>query len=318
MKNYLEELFGINVSLCEWKVSMPFYLKNKKEYWIMQSEIFECIFLKIQMDEFKVLAFQKYLEQLNNYTDLEIVLWFDKITSYQRQTLIKNKIPFVVLNSQLYIPTLGMCFKEQFSNVIAPREKLTAIAQAVILYFIYYAKKEESYLQADVASKLNLSAMDMSRAVQELKELELINVKKSGRSKVISPVANGKELYLLAKKYMQSPVQNRMYVVKVSDEENLPFAGESALAKKTMLNPPNTCEKALYKKQLGNIPKENIVDPKWQMNKDYIELEVWKYDPALFAVNGIVDMISLALSMEDTNDERVEQQIEEMWEEYEW
>lgn len=137
--------------------------------------------------------------------------------------------------------------------------------------------------------------LDMSRAVQELKELELVNVRKSGRAKIIKPVAYGKELYLFAKKYMQSPVQNRMYVIKDVDEGNFPLAGETALAEKTMLNPPNTCAKALYKKQARDIQKKDVVDPKWEMDKNYIELEVWKYDPALFAVNGVVDMISLEL-----------------------
>ncbi|EFB40206.1 MULTISPECIES: hypothetical protein [Parachlamydia] len=45
-----------------------------------------------------------------------------------------------------------------------------------------------------------------------------------------------------------------------------------------------------------------------------IELEVWNYDPELFAKDGIVDPFSLYLSLQESKDERVEGALEEMME----
>ena len=49
-----------------------------------------------------------------------------------------------------------------------------------------------------------------------------------------------------------------------------------------------------------------------------IQLELWKYDPMLFAKNGVVDPISLALCFEGNADERIEASIEEYLEDYKW
>jgi len=45
---------------------------------------------------------------------------------------------------------------------------------------------------------------------------------------------------------------------------------------------------------------------------------LWKYNPDLFVKDGMVDVISLALSMKNVEDERVEEQIMEMLEDYKW
>ena len=44
----------------------------------------------------------------------------------------------------------------------------------------------------------------------------------------------------------------------------------------------------------------------------------WKYDPALFAVKGEVDSVSLAMSLSESEDERVQGELEEYLEGYEW
>ena len=41
------------------------------------------------------------------------------------------------------------------------------------------------------------------------------------------------------------------------------------------------------------------------MEDDWVRLEVWKYDPGLFATNGVVDDLSLLLSFKEAKDERI-------------
>jgi hypothetical protein len=47
-----------------------------------------------------------------------------------------------------------------------------------------------------------------------------------------------------------------------------------------------------------------------------VELQLWKYDPRVLAKDSTVDVLSLAMCYVDDPDERVEEAVEEMLEEY--
>jgi len=51
---------------------------------------------------------------------------------------------------------------------------------------------------------------------------------------------------------------------------------------------------------------------------DASEVEVWSYPPVLFAEDGIVDPLSLYLSLKEDHDERTETALEEMMEKFKW
>ena len=49
-----------------------------------------------------------------------------------------------------------------------------------------------------------------------------------------------------------------------------------------------------------------------------LKMEVWAYNGQLFADNGFVDPLSLYLSLRNYPDERVQQQLERLINEYPW
>ena len=98
----------------------------------------------------------------------------------------------------------------------------------------------------------------------------------------------------------------------------LPFAGETALAKQSMLNYPKHMVYAMDKKLAKDIPENAIVEPNFMADSDYMEIELWKYNPLVYKSNEMVDIVSLVQSLKDVEDERVEMQIEEIMEEYKW
>lgn len=49
-----------------------------------------------------------------------------------------------------------------------------------------------------------------------------------------------------------------------------------------------------------------------QDSKTQVAVELWRYDPKKLADSKTVDVLSLALSLEDDRDERVEEAVEEM------
>ncbi|MFI3171961.1 MAG: hypothetical protein R3Y58_06315 [Eubacteriales bacterium] len=319
MVKYLEEVLGFKTIMDTWEqvTELPVYLRSNKEYYLLEIEDQSCIVIKILSQEFGLANFQMQLEKVKIYTNKNIILWLDGVSTYQRQVLIKNKIAFVVPNSQMYVPFLGMYFRERMKNQVVSADKLTAMAQFILLYIIYNPSNE-GYTQADIATKLNISIMNVSRGVAELSRLQLVTAEAVGRSKYIKSVVNGKELYELSKGYLQSPIQTKMYVLKENAYMGFMVAGEEALAMKSMLNPPKNVIRALDKKKKSIISQEDIVDPNWVLGDEYIELELWKYNPECLSMDGMVDVISLALSLQSENDERIELEIEGMLDEHQW
>ena len=319
MKKYLAEIFGVSVKIENWdgKSKLPLYLRNKREYFVLSMGNIQSLLMKNNSDNFNVSGFEKEMQEIKKHAEIPVILWLDAVSTYQRNALVKNRIPFIVPNSQIFIPELGMSLKEFCAGRKGKVEKISAAAQFLLLYFIYQKKHEEKS-QSEIAEYLNMSAMNISRAVQELKEVGLLESRKEGTSKVLKSVAIGKELYQISRGYLQSPVQKKIYVSLKYFDMDLPFAGETALAKKSMLNYPKCTVFAMDKKLVKNIPQEAIVEPKLMTDNDYVEIELWKYNPSVYTSDQMVDIVSLVQSLKDVEDERVEMQIEEIMEEYKW
>ena len=75
---------------------------------------------------------------------------------------------------------------------------------------------------------------------------------------------------------------------------------------------------AMDKKYAKDIIKDAIVEPKLTKDNDYVEIELWKYNPEIYSMDSTVDIVSLVLSLNDVDDERVEMQLEKIMEEYKW
>jgi hypothetical protein len=63
---------------------------------------------------------------------------------------------------------------------------------------------------------------------------------------------------------------------------------------------------------------EDIVPKAIYIAKKAIVVEKWSYDPAILAVNDMVDDISLILSLKDNKDERVQMEVDRLRSKYQW
>ena len=73
--------------------------------------------------------------------------------------------------------------------------------------------------------------------------------------------------------------------------------------------PVRAIEKRIFLEQSDRI---TVVDPAWDTRTEYLELEVWRYDPVKFAHDSIVDSFSLALSFKGELDEAVKLNINKL------
>ena len=314
MLDYLNQTLGLSAEVTPWAEAerLPLYLRSGKKYSLLQIESEKCILIEADEKDFNLPAFRKQMAKLPHQT-MPIVLCFRHLDSRHRKSLIEARLPFIVPGSQIYLPFLGIVLQERMRAAISAPQKLSPAAQMILLYLIYEPVGSfES--KVELARKLDVSQMNVTRAVQELTALELVTVKKAGRCDLVYAAEAGKALYEKARPYLIDPVQKRLYVRERGSFSELPMAGEYALSTHSVLSSPTVECRAISRKAYKGLEGVEGVDPTWSSRRDYIQLEVWKYDPKPLSRYGGVDVISLR----ENADERVEQAVEEMMEGYLW
>lgn len=321
MLQYLKETLGMTAKETPWdeEIKLPLYLRNGRKYSVLLIYETELLLIYMNAKAFNLTAFQKQWTKLSEYWNGDAVLCFEKLTAYQRKSLIEKRISFIVPGSQIYLPCIGMVLQERSVSERKLVSKLSPSSQFLLLYLLYHSEAEP-LKKVELSKRLGVSAMNITRAVQELMSLDLVKTQKTGRSDLVFPAGSGAALYEKAKPYLIDPVQKRVFVKQKHELDALPLCGESALAERTMLNLPLVSCRASDKKEYKRLLENDLelVDPAWYSGTDYMELEIWKYNPELFAEKGMVDVVSLAASFATHQDERIEIAVEEMMEEHKW
>lgn len=305
MESYIKNTLGLRVDLKTWKESnsLPDKMQEGK-YALLTVEGIACLIVYKDAEQFQLSDFQKESELLQEFCPYQRVLCFERITPYQRKCLIENHQAFIVPDNQIYMPFLGIALQEHFKPPKVAGQTMTAMAQYVLCFFFYH-EEEVYYSKLDISKQLEINLMNVSRSVQELEEFSLLQTKKKGRSSMVARAVNDRqELYKKALPYMRDPVQKRVYVKEEDWLLRLPKAAPKG---------KETRVRAIEKKKYLEIADSiHIVDPAWDTEVSYIELEVWRYDPARFTDGTYVDSISYALSLKGDDDMAWKMNINEL------
>ena len=136
----------------------------------------------------------------------------------------------------------------------------------------------------------------------------LLQAKKIGVQKILSSENSPKELFYKAEKALLSPVKRTVYIPDEKVKIELLESGYSALAEYSMLNAPSVrCYASEKISQWNDFMTKDLQDSNSQ-----VAIEMWRYDPRKLSREKMVDELSLALSLREDADERVEEAVEEM------
>ena len=312
-------LFGVDfqTEMLETK-DLPLYLTARRTLHKLSCENLSFVLIKVHADErFGVIAFEKQAAQLSEKYGMPVAFEFDSISRTQRDSLIKRNIPFIAGSDQLYLPFLGISLRNHFTHPKSIKaEKMMPVTQSLLLWLLYKSNGEP-VVKKDAAEAIGVTRTSLTRASEQLSAMGLISQEKSGKEFLIKAGSIGIDLFRKAKPFLINPVQRIITVQNDSIYDQYPFSGESALAKRTMLNPPAIPVHSVWKSAIdgGTITE---IDIRWETKAEPVRLELWKYDPVLFAKHGIADPISVAMSFENNVDERIEGAIEEYLEGYTW
>lgn len=249
---------------------------------------------------------KKHIQRIQEMGSVPAVMILPRLTYRQRESLLLNKIPFVVEGRQIYLPFMAVYLQEKCDAEVTARDEILPSAQMLLLYFIYQGAGRMAASQAVKA--LQLTSTSISRAVRQLEGFGVIRAEKVGVQKMLCSELSAKSLFEAAKGYLQSPVRRRGYIPVAAVGEGLLRSGCSALEAWSMLNPPDVM---CYAAKSIAPWRDVFTNELWSTERQAM-VELWRYDPRKLSEAGCVDKLSLALSLQDCEDERVEEAVEQM------
>lgn len=319
-KDYLEKLFGDKViitSLNNEKDLLPNYLRNSYEYFsvFFLNTNFKLI-VSEHNDSFRISELKKHINQLKKLLHLncEFVCVFRVASNYKRTQLIKENISFIVPYKQLYIPFLGAAFSEWNSKNSIEVTRLSTTGQ--MLFFELITPGRKSKYQMEIAEKLGLHKMSVSRAFQELENIGILRREKLGRSNIWRLTKRDLELWDDAEPYLFNPICSKVYVRHPSPSKNIELveAGETALAQSTMLGYPMIQTFAVSKQYWQEIKNNFNMVPK-DYDFSYC-IEIWKHRIPMN--QGKINSLALYLTLKDSKDDRIQMNLKKLKELYPW
>lgn len=313
---YLREILGVEAVFAPFPGlgRLPLYITEA--YGIAQCTLMGREFMALVARESgpTPAAMTKQADWLHQKTGLRCLFVLEKVGAYERKRLIESKSPFLAPGQQLYLPDLGLDLREQFR---APRRasfKISPPGQVVVLACLLRRMDPQSeFTGASLAERFGYTKMTMTRALDELRQLELVECEGERRFARHRFLVTGRALWEQVRPVLRSPVKKCVYV-----DEWFPgcdfVAGESALAQLSMLVAPPRATWAITSEEWKQIQKEPGLHmiPEVSKNMAHAEFEIWHYNPRLLAAKPLVDRLSLALSLSDIKDERVEISIDEL------
>lgn len=210
-------------------------------------------------------------------------------------------------------PHLGIDLREHFLRLHDKKEKtFSPASQAVILYALV-RQTRENLTSSHLVEKLGYTLMTIHRVFAELQAAQIGEFFQERRERRWTYL-DKRTLWEQTAPFLRSPVKKRLWL---KNHQPKIIAGLTALSHFSLLASPllPVFATSIYQweawRKLGieEIPSADGAD---------IELEIWHYDPNLFAKNDIVDPFSLYLSLKANQDERIESALEEMMEKIEW
>ena len=236
--------------------------------------------------------------------------------TYERMRLMDQGVYFIMSDKYAHLPTVVAM--EKTSNR-RKAERLTPAAQYLLLYHLQI-RSLEGLTARDISPLMPYSYESVALGITCLEDVGLCGKLREGqRSKAVHFVEKGRELWSKAQDFLQTPVEKRIFCDAVHLDKEHPTCGINALSHYTMLNPDDEIMIMMTGKEYRDAVNADELDNMNPYDGNVI-IEVWKY-PAVRDIEApepCVDRLSLALSLKEDKDPRVEKEVERLIDEIEW
>ena len=320
LERYLHDALGVSVKTTPWSGvgQLPPVLRER--YRFAKAELLglrALLVIDANPEEQSPATVRKHLDMLQSKQPAELIYVRARVTAYNRKRLIEQKVPFIVPGNQMYLPMLAIDLREHFRRIREEAPTFSPSTQVVVLHAML-RDAGQVLIPSEMAPLLGYSAMTMTRAFDELETAKLAEVTVRGRERCLRFIGDRREIWEKAQPFLRNPVSKRLFIRRINGAEGATHAGLTALAHYSMLAPPAYTTYALSREEWKTLRQQHKIIEVPVQDPDVSEIEVWWYSPARFAEHGMVDQLSLYLSLKADHDERTETALEELMEKIEW
>lgn len=320
LERYIHETLGVSVKTRAWSGAdrLPHFLRER--YRFAQAELLglhALLVIDTNPEEQPPAIVRKHMDMLQTKQHVDLIYVRMQVTAYNRKRLVEQKVPFIVPGNQMYLPMLAIDLRENFRRIRQEIPTFSPSTQVVVLYALLH-DAQKVLIPTEMAPLLGYSAMTMTRAFDELETASLAEVAIRGRERCLRFNGGRREIWEKAQPFLRSPVNKQTFIRRIEGAADAIRAGLTALAHYSMLAAPAYTTYALSREDWKELRKRHRIMELPDQDPDASEIQVWWYPPALFAEQGIVDRLSLYLSLKADHDERTESALEEMMEKFRW
>lgn len=325
IKRYLHDTLGAEPDISRWSSAsqLPYFLQDAYEFRrveVLRNQMVLVIERHAHKPPGRELRVQ--LARVAALANLPVVYVVNSLASHERRRLVEQKIPFIVPGNQLYLPMLGIDFREHFRRPPpAEGRPLSPATQAILIAVLMRKLWLTDWAPSDIAADFGYAPMTSSRAVQELTDSRIAALVVRGRRRLLRLERPPADVWEDAKPVLRSPVRRSVWAVFPAapprEFDGLP-AGQSALALYSMIGEPKwptyAVSPSIWQKMAGRdiqmLPEPEQGASAW---------EIWSYSPRLgLDAQRTVDPLSLTLSLQDSPDDRIRIALGELKERFPW
>ena len=307
---YINEYVSVDASFVPMKKSLldELPMSVSEDFELYEGSILDHHVVLACIDDAGFMAplqLYKKISLLEQKLNALVILVAEKVVSYNLPRLTKYRINFIIPYKQLFLPSLLMSFRKETANELS--EHITPITQMLILYHLEVDAIHGMDTHS-LAERLRVSYSSMNRAVRWLYERGLITLTNE-KVKLIEVSETKKDLWEKVLPLLENPIEE---IVFTDCNLNALQAGINALSEYTMINREQHECYALTRAELNSL--QVPTDKRFGNNV----VQIWRYSPSLLSGTNTVDKLSLYLSLKDSDDERIQIELDNLIKEIPW
>lgn len=321
IQRYLHEVLGVETRLQFWTGAgeLPFYLQDLYDFAEVTLFDLQCVLVIAKGPPDAEVDIRRHLEVVSRHVGrgVPVVYVVQGLASYERRSLIARGVPFIVPGNQMFLPPLGVDFREYFRKRVEPANKPFSPATQLFLFTALLRKWKKEVHPEALNDQAAYTPMTLSRAIRELHGAGLADTFLKGRERWLRFDKDQREIWQEAQPWLRSPVLRTVWALPLGYAGAEPLAGLSALAVQSALAEPRDPVWAISSGRWKDA-KGARLHPLQGPEPGAGRWQIWRYDPLPLAQGGVVDPLSLIVSCRNDPDERVQQAVERLEEALPW
>jgi hypothetical protein len=256
-----------------------------------------------------------------NHLGPNVAFVLDGLTSFDRNRLLRKRLPFIVPYRQMFLPGVMIDLREIHGGRGKDQlvDLLSMPAQLLLLLHLQKPRAGPArFALYEWAVALGYSRMSITRAHRDLIRGGLAEASSQGKTVVMRFTDEGRALWEKALPKLRSPVQHEGYYKMPG---RLPpdwlAAGLTALSLYTDLAEASQKTLAIGR-QVFRLKAPAGLESVPYRDAGTVVIQQWWYRPRILSDNHTVDRLSLYLSLRHNADERIQSALSRLLEKVKW